>query len=293
MSRSPDGRLQETSEIPTMKKILQSIVNIIPFRCRSFIKHIPGLKQLQQKLMVSHLDGACFEHRIKGGPADGLIYPVKLPDDKAIWLGNYEQTFSAALATAVESQAICYDIGGYRGFFSGVMACQGAADVFVFEPLPENQNQIRKLIDLNPDRTISLFPFALADEPGETTFTVMPEASMGKLDQSNFDSGDAATGNINVQVETLDGLLASGKIKPARLIKIDVEGAEYLVLKGARSLIQRHHPTFFIEAHSHSLARACSDFLKSHGYRITVLQTGLPPDYRTEPAVCHLVAVLD
>jgi hypothetical protein len=62
------------------------------------------------------------------------------------------------------------------------------------------------------------------------------------------------------------------------------------VLQGAAHLIQNHHPIFYIEAHSYELSRQCTEFLKAHGYTITTLQTGNPPDYQTEPTVCHLKA---
>ena len=81
--------------------ILQSIVNLIPYSLRRLVRYVPGLKQIQQHLMTKHLNGTSFEHRIKGGPADGLMYPVELPQDKQIWLGNYEQKFSETLAAAV------------------------------------------------------------------------------------------------------------------------------------------------------------------------------------------------
>ena len=173
------------------------------------------------------------------------------------------------------------------------MAGRKASTVAVFEPLPDNQAQIRRVIELNPGLPIKLFSCALADTVGETKFTVMPESSMGKLGHSTFDSGDAAAGSINVRIETIDGLIAAGQIEPAQLVKIDVEGAEFLVLQGAQELIRQHHPIIYIEAHSRVLARQCTEFLTLHGYEITVLQTGRSPDYLTEPEVCHLKAVCD
>lgn len=273
-----------------MIKILQSAANLIPYRFRSYIRHIPGLKQLQQHLVAKHLDGSTFEHRIKGGPANGLLYPVVLPQDKQIWLGNYEQEFSETLAAAVKLGGVCYDIGGYRGFFSGVMACQGAGRVHVFEPLPPNVEQIRKMAALNPNLPMTIHEVALADVTGETTFTVMPEASMGKLGQSMFESGDSPDGEIKVQLETIDTMLDDGRLTPAQLLKIDVEGAEVMVLQGAAKFISEHRPIFYIEAHSHELARGCVNFLKPHGYTFRVMETGKEPDFATEPAVCHLNA---
>lgn len=273
-----------------MKKLLQIAGNLIPYRFRSWIRHIPVLKQLQHHLVTKHLKGASFTHRIKGGPADGLLYPVELPQDKAIWLGNYEQEFSETLAAAVKPGSVCYDIGGYRGFFSGVMACQGASQVHVFEPLPENVAQIRKMVSLNPDRSITVHQLALADVAGETTFSVMPESSMGKLDQSNFDSGDSPAGKIPVTLDTIDTMISDGRLTPAQLLKIDVEGAEILVLQGGAKFIKELRPLFYIEAHSHELAKGCVDFLTPLGYDFMVLETGRAPDFQSEPSVCHLKA---
>jgi FkbM family methyltransferase len=271
---------------------LQKIVNFIPWHLRGVIRHVPGLKQLQQYLLKKHLDGVPFVHNINAGPAKGLVYPVVLPDDKLIWIGNYEQSFSEALASAVTPGSVCYDIGGYRGFFSGVMACQHAGSVSVFEPFPVNQRQIQEMIELNPSLPITLYPCALSDTAGATSFAVMPEGSMGKLEESQFDSGDKPSGSITVQVETLDGLIRTRGLPPANLIKIDVEGAELLVLKGAEGLIETHHPVLFIEAHSRELAQGCSDFLLARGYQIKVMETGRHLDYCTEPVVCHLHAAV-
>ena len=271
-------------------KNLQNAGNLIPFRVRSWIKYIPGLKQLQQHLMSTHLHGAAFQHRIKGGPANGLLYPVVLPQDKRIWLGNYEQEFSEALAADVIPGGVCYDIGGYRGFFSGMMACQGAASVHVFEPLPENVIQIRKMVALNPTLAIKVHQMALADVTGETSFSVMPETSMGKLGESKFDSGDCPEERIQVILDTLDTMLRDHRIEPAQLVKIDVEGAELLVLRGGVEFIAKYRPTFFSEAHSHELARGCVEFLKPLGYSVTVLKSGKEPDFHSEPSVCHIVA---
>jgi FkbM family methyltransferase len=273
-----------------MRKRLQTAANLIPYSFRKWIRHTPGLKQLQQYLMRQYLDGTRFVHSIKGGPADGLNYPVMLPQDKQIWLGNYEQQFCEALVAQVIPGMVCYDIGGYRGFFSGVLGRQGAGSIAVFEPFPANQLQIQAMIELNPSLPITLYPCALSDTAGATSFAVMPEGSMGKLEESQFDSGHRPSGSITVQVETLDGLIRALALPPANLIKIDVEGAELLVLQGAEGLIESHHPVLFIEAHSRELCRTCSDFLVARGYHIRVMETGRPPDYRTEPIICHLEA---
>ncbi len=87
----------------------------------------------------------------------------------------------------------------------------------------------------------------------------------------------------------MDSLIASGSLQAPDLIKIDVEGAEVDVLRGAAQLLEDSHPIIFIEAHSADLERECMQELKRFGYRFTLLESEeLPPD-----AARHLVCEPD
>ena len=71
---------------------------------------------------------------------------------------------------------------------------------------------------------------------------------------------------------TLDRFVADSRIVPD-LVKIDVEGAELLVLQGAESLLARHHPALILGVHSYWLPRwqtvgQILDFLNRHQYQI-------------------------
>jgi Methyltransferase FkbM domain len=67
---------------------------------------------------------------------------------------------------------------------------------------------------------------------------------------------DASSGTIEVECVTLDSL--GPQLSPARLIVMDVEGAEAMVLRGAREYISMHHPAIVLEADQHLLERAGS-----------------------------------
>lgn len=262
----------------------------MPWSVRESIKNRPIVAYAQRRILESYLHERGFVHVVDAGPARGLKYSVVLPEDKGVWTGTYEAQFASALASAVRPGAVCYDVGGWRGFFSGVMALAGAHTVFVFEPLPENVDRIKKLLSLNPRLSIELIESAIGERDGQSKFCVMPETSMGKLAESPFQPEERALGDFAVDVVALDSLIAGGRITPPDVVKIDVEGAELLVLKGFVIALQSYRPILFLEIHSRELAKECAGFLGALGYKMVVLKTMLPPDFQNEPTVCHFVA---
>ncbi|MCL4789407.1 MAG: FkbM family methyltransferase [Verrucomicrobia bacterium] len=255
-----------------MQPFLRKSIALVPWRWRGTVKRIPLVATFQRWLLARFLEGREFVHTVDAGPARGLKYPITLPQDKGIWTGTYEMELAAAVATAVRQGDVCYDVGGWRGFFGGVMALAGAEHVFLFEPLPANVAQLRKLISLNPELPLSLIEAAVTEQPGELEFVVMPETSMGKLTSSSFQSEKQSDEKIRVRAVALDALLASGEIPPPAVIKIDVEGAELLVLHGAQHLLATHKPKLFMEIHSPELVRACRSLLERAGYEVQVFK---------------------
>jgi hypothetical protein len=65
---------------------------------------------------------------------------------------------------------------------------------------------------------------------------------------------------------TIDGLLRSGCIPPPDFIKIDVEGAEALVLAGAAEALAAYHPAIFLAIHGNNQRTQCLTHLRHLGY---------------------------
>lgn len=242
-------------------------LNLIPWRLRDKIKSIPGIASLQRQIVSMLLDGLEFVHRVDAGPAKGINFLVKLPEDKNIWAGTYESGFAERLATAVRPGTTAFDIGSWHGFFAGVMAAQGASAVHVFEPLPANVERIRKLIELNPEHRIELHDCAVGASDGHMNLEIMPETSMAKLSNSSFQSHLRGVECLPVVVRSIDSVIAAGEATPPALMKIDVEGAEVMVLEGAQETIIRHRPHLFIEVHSSVLLAQCAGILERLGYQ--------------------------
>lgn len=275
-----------------IRPFLERGVSLVPWQVRGVIRKLPLVAPFQRWLVARFLAGREFNYVVNAGPARGLNYPIKLPEDKGIWTGTYELLLTKALADTVRPGDVCCDIGGWRGFVSGVMALSGARRVYVFEPLPANVRQIRRVMALNPHLPLELVEAAVGEQAGQMEFWVMPETSMGKLAGSPFQEEQRISKRIEVEVVALDDLIASGRIEPPAVLKVDVEGAELLVLRGASELLQQGHPKLFIEIHSRQLGMECAGLLRRWGYSLKVLETGLPPDGSTESEVCHLCGKL-
>jgi FkbM family methyltransferase len=275
-----------------IERIVRESIRFVPWPLRSAIKRVPVLAWFQKTLLRKVLEGQEFVHRIDAGPAKGLVFPVILPDDKGVWTGTYELNFVQLLAAAVRPGTCCLDVGGWRGYCAGVMACAGARSTYVFEPLPANGVRIQRMIELNPKLSIQLNAVAVGKEDGKATFHIMPQTSMGKLGDSPFQQSNPGGQRLDVEVVSLDSWSRKHSVKNVSVIKLDVEGAELMALEGAASLIDRDKPQFFVEAHSRDLAAQVTEFLEKRGYKVTTLETGHRPDGVSEPEVCHLRAAV-
>jgi FkbM family methyltransferase len=155
------------------------------------------------------------------------------------------------------------------------MAAQGAREIHVFEPLAENADRIRSLIELNLQFDIRLHQCALGDHDGETELLVMSQTSMAKISMSGFQPTRMVTDRVRVRLARIDTLVANGELAPPNLIKMDVEGAEAFVVRGAMEVLRKYRPIVFAEIHSSTLLSECSSLLGELEYEVSVIDTDI------------------
>lgn len=273
--------------------LLRKSIHLVPWKYRQRVKDVPLVCTVQRFAVNRLLGKQAFLHTVDAGPARGLRIWIQLPEDKQIWTGTYEAEFASVLSKAIRKGDVCLDIGGHRGFFSAVCALAGARVVHVFEPLPSNVQRIEALIHANPELPVVLHSVAVGADIGETEFVALADESMGKISESDFQPETPPRDVFRVRIETLDALRAAGAIQAPDVIKIDVEGAEAMVLQGAAAILRERRPRLFVEVHSRSLARQCNEILSGFGYTVNVVETGMAPDFDSDPEVCHFVAVAE
>lgn len=162
------------------------------------------------------------------------------------------------LGVAVVANAVCrpgdtiVEVGANVGtetlLFASVVGPTGR--VVCFEPLPENVLILREQVELNGFQHVSLHAVAVSDRPGALRF-IPPAGDMnfgeGRVAGAQRPTGGPAAEEIEVPAVTLDGLRDSGELPAPRLITIDVQGVELLVLRGAERLIRDMRPYILLE----------------------------------------------
>ncbi|MEO0899810.1 MAG: FkbM family methyltransferase [Bacteroidota bacterium] len=112
-----------------------------------------------------------------------------------------------------------------------------------FEPIPEKINRLQAKYE---GKNIRIEGYALSNESGESSFNLVESnPSYSGLKKRTYDKPNEVDTSIKVQMRRLDEYL--DELKDIKLIKIDVEGAEYLVLEGGKALIARDKPLLIFE----------------------------------------------
>jgi len=130
--------------------------------------------------------------------------------------------------------------------------------VVAFEPEARNLSFLRRHVSLNRINNIEIVDAAVSDQSGTALFCQGPSRSMGKL------SDDV----VAVRTLTLDDFICKSRGPVPDVMKIDVEGAEMRVLRGAERALSELKPLIFLATHGAALQQECRAFLSSLGYTL-------------------------
>lgn len=174
---------------------------------------------------------------------------------------------------------VFFDVGAYFGYYSLVVAhaTRGAATVHAFEPVRANHALLVENCRLNGFGGIHPHPLALSDEPGTAEIELPPESNRGS---GRVVAGDATGPHETVTLTTLDHFVAAHEIRRLDFVKIDVEGAELAVIRGARAALARFRPTLLVELNPAALRARQAEpvellsLLRELGYSVAEVRAG-------------------
>lgn len=194
------------------------------------------------------------------GPLRGKLW-VKGSSDNGCWLGSFEYGKQRLMASLLHPDDTMYDIGANVGYYT-LLASQRVGPggrVVAFEPLPANVRLVERHVRLNRVRNVSVHEVAVSDHEGRARFAPNASNAMGRLSDS---------GSIEVAMVSVDNIVATANLPDPALLKIDVEGAELGVLRGAVELLDRARPSILLATHGANVHQQCCDFLRNAGYQL-------------------------
>jgi len=177
-------------------------------------------------------------------------------------------------------KSVLFDIGANEGFYTLIMAQTSPnATIYAFEPNPIAFNKLQENIKLNNLKNVKLFNTAVTQTSGQVKLEYIPEIT--PISSVNIRALNLAwltdtnrIKKINVTGITLDDFLSQHQIPSIEIIKIDVEGSEVAVLKGAHQALKITQK-LVIEYHSLEIKKDLFTILNQQGFR-QVLEEKLP-----------------
>ena len=176
--------------------------------------------------------------RLPAGIGRGLRLGVDFQTDTRLYLGLYEIELNRHLRRLCTPGTTSFDVGGCRGYDALVLARLTGSRVVSFEADPVACERMRANFSLNDEGAQIRIVEATVGAPGADV--------------------------------TLDG--CTGEFGAPGFIKIDVDGGELDVLRGAEKILTDHRPSLIVETHSPELEQRCGRFLADHGYAPLVVK---------------------
>lgn len=215
-------------------------------------------------------------------PDTGIRVAVKGLRD-ASWIASptsLEPEIRSAFSLVLDllRPSVFWDIGANIGFYSWLVRQHPSVQqVVMFEPDPTNFALITNTIRKNSILNCRPLNVALSDRCGEATFlldrasgaTGSLESTSHRENRHSLHHAYQMNETITCKTATIDSLIADGLPTP-KLMKIDVEGAEHLVLAGAETCLTKDKPVLIVETSNTELVRR----LRDTGYRAFHIDAG-------------------
>lgn len=195
--------------------------------------------------------------------------------------GTYEPEVTATVRSLLREGSTFVDAGANVGWFSmlagGVVGPSGR--VVAVEPNPTNCALARRSAEDNGYHNVQVFTAALSDRAGVVALET--DGSNGRMVPVDGPPPQPVRASFVVAACTLDSLLEGAGVGQVDLVKLDVEGAEPLVLSGAAAVLARDRPALVSEFYPLALdsspwgsAEGYLAQLRGLGYRLSVIGPG-------------------
>lgn len=191
--------------------------------------------------------------------------------------GIFEEEATNLLRQHTPRGGTFIDVGANLGYYS-IAAARWVGDtgrVFAFEPIPRTRQILEQNIALNQCTNIEVLPFACSSKIGRARMVTGKDSGWSRLAQHS-------EGDTEVELITLDRFVEDHGLTSVDVLKVDVEGLDFEVIRGALQTIDRFRPVVLAEVeHTHNYGTSIAEidqFFKAKRYSTRLIDDGYSRD---------------
>jgi FkbM family methyltransferase len=229
---------------------------------------------------------------VQTGVLQGAKFSIRPRSESGYYLGTYEPDVQESIARLIKPGMTVFDVGANIGFFAIAVAklVGPAGTVVAFEPGPEAFARLKHNVGLNGlEKLVRTEHIAAGDFDGTANFCFTLNHGQGRFSDMPYVPQDAET--TPVPCFTLDSYVASTCLV-ANVVIMDVEHAEGRVLRGMKTLLERHKPLVLIEMHGREAIQEAFSEIVIANYKLLKLPKLEPVEEANEISLLgHYLAV--
>jgi len=236
--------------MPSLQSLIAGLGRLVPQRLKQAVLGRPGAPSKFANAIHSVLNavpGPQFTILRCGGVLEDYRMKLDWQKHRSLVYGNWEPEVVEAIVREVEPGGFVLDIGAHIGFYSLLLSKKVGPHgrVVAFEPFPANFDVLEENLRLNQCKQVLAVKKAVMDCSCELKVSVPAgEPLPGVFSVVGSEGAD----QVLIEAVSLDDFLSTNGL-PVAFIKIDVEGAEEQVLRGAKKTLASFHPTVLLEVH--------------------------------------------
>ncbi len=254
----------------------------LPWRLAQFVRALPEFRGRDRVLAALLRSGSPLDVSVAGSFGGGLRFEGNPVSDgnviELLLLRFARPALAPVLDAALAPGAVFADVGANLGLYTlwGARLVGAEGRVHAFEPVPKVRACLAHAVGLNGFGNVRIVAAGVGAEPGRTVLYQLPSAS-GVTSRYH----ESKQHGVEVDVTTLDAEFPHAAAPPV-LVKVDVEGMEVEVLRGARRLLGGSTPPLLVlEANVPCLAAAGTSYgelrsllREAGGYELWALTPG-------------------
>lgn len=237
---------------------------------------ITGLNSFLKRSYINLFNISTIQYKVSGVK---LKLHLKNDVDRRLFLYGFEKDVLKYFRKVLKNGDIVLDIGANFGIYSLVASqrLKRSGKIYAFEPAHNAYSSLLDNIKLNGIDNIIPIKVGVSSCSGNANFNVCDDDAYNSLGNNPM---KPIIKSEKIDLLSVDDFIKNNKIAKVDIIKVDTEGAEYLVFKGAESTLRKYKPMLFFE-YNPAVTKGFSnstyelvELIRSHGYELYKIKQG-------------------